>query len=123
MRNVLLPVALLLFFPPIVCAQSNATTMEFVTYFPSPYGAYRELRLFPSAQPAPGDTMGVMYYDQNYNRTRYHNDTQWGNISASAPCVLVPYTSTSGSCPAGYGTFEGVQKQATGTLLCCQLHD
>ena len=37
------------------------------TYYPSPYGVYKELRLFPNATPAGcnANTVGAMYYDNS----------------------------------------------------------
>jgi hypothetical protein len=65
-------------------AQSNTTeSLTITTYYPAPYGVYRNLKLNPSDEPtaASGLDRGVMYYDNSTNTLRYHNDTVWVNLT------------------------------------------
>jgi len=70
----------LLFFCAFVvslCICSNAfsqgaESITLTTYYPSPYGEYQRLRLFPSSQPTcDANNIGLMYYDSATNRIRY----------------------------------------------------
>ncbi len=49
----------------------NNETMTIVTYYPSPYGVYKNLRLFPSPAPAcNSDSEGTLYYDSTVNELK-----------------------------------------------------
>lgn len=64
------------------------------TYYPSPYGVYGTLRLYPKATPADGQT-GEMYYDQGKNRVRMFVSQTQKNWLLSESFNVVPV-----SCPA-----------------------
>ena len=65
----------ILFFIGFLCPLGFAQdeTLTITTYYPSPYGVYRNLRLHPAtAEPscASADDEGVMYYDSNSDTVR-----------------------------------------------------
>ncbi len=72
-----------LFIPVFCFAQSNQTeSLTITTYYPSPYGVYKNLRLHPTAEPTTGVDAGVMYYDTGLDLIRYYNKTnQWVNLT------------------------------------------
>jgi len=55
-------------------------TYTITTYYPSPYGVYKTLRLYPNNDAAAGDTCtkaGEMTYHQATNTVLFCNGTQW----------------------------------------------
>jgi hypothetical protein len=93
----------------ICFAQSNQSeTLTITTYYPSPYGVYRNLKLSPSNLPTNGVDRGVMYYDNSTNKLRYYDGTVWVNITdgggASAGDILVNAAHTKGDCRSAGGT-------------------
>ena len=104
-------------------AQTYNETLTITTYYPSPYGVYRNLKLNPSPLPVLGVSPGVMYYDTNWGGViRYFNNTDWVNLTQSPgpSCHLVPYGTTGlTSCPAGFYTWSGLANASGGTMLCC----
>lgn len=77
--------SVMLLFPAVAGAQMNRTdSFTIATYYPSPYGVYRNLRLFPTNQPAASSTQqaGTMYYNGS-ERTVYINDgADWKQLGA-----------------------------------------
>jgi hypothetical protein len=68
-------------------AQSNTTeTLTITTYYPSPYGVYRNLRLNPSNEPATNVDRGLMYYDNGTDELKYWAGSvkQWVNLTGGA---------------------------------------
>jgi hypothetical protein len=58
----------------------NQTDNSFTitTYYPSPYGVYRNMRLYPSNEPTgPAVDRGVMYYDNSTNIIKFYNGSAW----------------------------------------------
>jgi len=104
---------------PAAFAQTNATTLTIATYYPSPYGVYRNLRLYPTSTPTSGVTPGVMYYDSGDNKVKYYNGTAWVNLTIAPPCKLVAFP-TPGDCGTGWYTFGGMLMNPTGNMLCCR---
>jgi hypothetical protein len=96
--------------------QNESVTIS--TYYPSPYGVYKNLRLYPSTEPTMGVAAGVLYYNSTENAVKVHNATGWINISVS--CHLGTFTATSGTtdCPIGYYVYSGLG-QTSGSMLCC----
>jgi len=77
---------LIIFLSSLIFAQEeNKDSLTFTTYYPSPHGVYRNLKLFPiTSQPSgPASSTGVMYFDNNLNMRmiRYHNGTGWVNLT------------------------------------------
>jgi len=65
-----------LFVVSFVYAQNNET-LTITTYYPSPYGVYRNLKLSPSNEPTAGVSEGVMYYNRTLNQILFRNDTRF----------------------------------------------
>ncbi|MCX5708752.1 MAG: hypothetical protein NTY14_07300 [Candidatus Omnitrophica bacterium] len=82
-------IILLIFFfvLPISCicfAQSNTTeTLTITTYYPSPYGVYRNLKLNPT-DAVPADSAlsrGVMYYNNSTDSLQIYTNSGWVNLT------------------------------------------
>ena len=76
----ILALSVLFILPGVVFAQLNQTdSISITTYYPSPYGVYRNLRLFPSQQPAASSAQqnGTMYYNQSTNMVYFYNGASW----------------------------------------------
>ena len=86
MRKIILVFIFTFTLCAVCLAQSNYTeSLTITTYYPAPYGVYRNLRLHPSNLPTgPGVLPGVMYYDQtpSMDMIRYRNSTGWVNVTA-----------------------------------------
>ena len=68
MNKVIGPIILMLFLGINVCfAQGSDDSITITTYYPSPYGVYRTLRLFPSGRPGSCQEGEVFYDDGFYN--------------------------------------------------------
>ena len=114
MRRLIFCLVISLSFPlGFSFAQSNQTeSLTITTYYPAPYGVYRNLKLNPSNEPTTGVDRGVMYYDNSTNVLKYRNDTGWVNISSgsagsASACVTntCSYWSThpcTATCSSGY---------------------
>jgi hypothetical protein len=65
-------------------AQTDHTeSLTISTYYPSPYGVYKYLKLNPADVPSgPDESRGVIYYDNTSNSIYYRNNTGWFNTSA-----------------------------------------
>ncbi|MCX5708562.1 MAG: H-type lectin domain-containing protein [Candidatus Omnitrophica bacterium] len=63
----------------ICFAQSDQSeSLTITTYYPSPYGVYKTIRLYPSEQPSDSLAQpGVMYFNNTTNTTYIHNDSVW----------------------------------------------
>jgi len=57
-------ISALLLFPAFICAQTTEE-ITITTYYPSPYGVYKEMRLYPNNTPSTcnANNVGAMYYD------------------------------------------------------------
>jgi hypothetical protein len=74
-------------------AQFGNETITITTYYPSPYGVYRNLELFPSPEPTgPTVKRGVMFFNETSNEVMVHNGSQFVRMGGR-----------------GGGTVEGVQ--------------
>ena len=71
MKLFLCAVCSIFLFSAFSFAQSNQSdSFSITTYYPSPYGVYRNLRLFPSQQPtAASESPGTMYFNATTNIT------------------------------------------------------
>ena len=92
MKSALMILVFLLIAVPSF-AQFGNETITITTYYPSPYGVYRNLELYPSDEPTVGVKEGVMYYNRTEKVIKVYNDTAWVNITGRG----------------GGGTVEGVQ--------------
>ncbi len=69
----------------ICFAQSSSNeTLTISSYYPSPQGVYRTLKLTPTdAEPSEAFlSPGVMYYDDSMDKIRYYKKTGWDNLTA-----------------------------------------
>ncbi|MCX5707777.1 MAG: tail fiber domain-containing protein [Candidatus Omnitrophica bacterium] len=63
-------------------AQTNSTeTLIITTYFPSPYGVYRNLKLNPTDSAPNVPSRGVMFYNNTSDSIFYYNNTGWVNLA------------------------------------------
>jgi hypothetical protein len=61
--------------------QTDWNTFTITTYYPAPYGVYRNMRLYPSDQPTNGAEPGVMYYNKTENVIKFLSNTTWVNMT------------------------------------------
>lgn len=98
---------LALFVTAICFAQSNYTeSLTVTTYYPSPYGVYRNLKLNPSDEPTGSAVSpGVMYFNRtDLNVYIYKNATLgWQPIGSSNADALVNFVHTRGDCSGAGG--------------------
>jgi hypothetical protein len=69
-----------------VCFASSdqSESITITTYYPSPYGEYKTLRLYPSDEPVGSAVQpGVMYFNQSDNTTYIYNGSEWGRMGSS----------------------------------------
>lgn len=57
-----------IFILSAVCAYGAEESITLTTYYPSPYGVYSEMRLYPKDDPTTPCQEGLMYYDQSEHR-------------------------------------------------------
>jgi len=97
-------ISFLLFFCP-ACVFAEDITIT--TYYPSPYGSYNELQLYPHT-PAltPCDAahgIGTMFYDSLTSQVKVcQGAAGWQAVGASAPSGFCVFSDTQASCPAGW---------------------
>ncbi len=118
---VIIGLLLALVFGGICPAQtSNSEEITITTYYPSPYGAYKNLLLHPSDQPTSGVEEGLMYYDSDKHILRYRDDEKWVALGG-IDCKIKPFnaTNTPTECPEKYFTWPGYSVQKQGRMLCC----
>jgi hypothetical protein len=76
---------LFLFLSAPCFAQSNTTeTLTITTYYPAPYGVYRNLKLNPTDETPSGSALspGVMYFNRSTDSLQiYTNNSGWCNIT------------------------------------------
>jgi hypothetical protein len=61
--------------------QTDWNTFTITTYYPAPYGVYRNMRLYPSNEPTAGVEPGVMYYNQTQHVIKFLSNTTWVNMT------------------------------------------
>jgi len=80
-----------LFFISVLCTFSLAEEESYTitTYYPSPYGVYKELRLYPNTSPNPCDNnnKGAMYYNDSDSQVYVCNGTAWKTLGSGCPDV------------------------------------
>jgi len=89
-------------------AQFGNETITITTYYPSPYGVYRNLEMYPSDEPTVGVKPGVMYFNK-YNSTLliYINSTaKWQPVGAGSGQMKV--YKNDGTLLGTYGSGDNV---------------
>ncbi|MDD3345698.1 MAG: hypothetical protein PHO34_04660 [Candidatus Omnitrophica bacterium] len=97
---------------------ASAEDITITTYYPSPYGSYNELQLYPHSSPTVScnsSKRGTMYYDSDDNNMYVCNGTSWlvlskgsaftyycFSSSAYGSPVCTNYGGSQGYCPSGY---------------------
>ena len=92
----------LIFVLPSFTFADDSVTIT--TYYPSPFGTYKELKLFPNTSPSTcnASNEGAMYYDDSTNQIRFCNGSApWQIISTPTPQGAVMFYNLS-SCPTGW---------------------
>jgi len=101
----------------------NQDSLTITTYYPAPYGVYKNLRIYPStAAPTAGLGQGLIYFDSSsgHDHLRYYNNTGWVEITDRS-CTLVTFASSgTTNCPNGFYTWAGLA-QPSGEMLCCKV--
>jgi hypothetical protein len=73
-----------LIFLPLAFSQTTNETLTISTYYPSPYGVYNELRLYPKTTPTTCDSLteGNMYYNSTTDQVMVCRDPSgWQSMS------------------------------------------
>ena len=110
MKKIILVFIFNLFLTIACFAQSNYNeTLTITTYYPSPYGVYRNLQLHPSEEPEKGRRPGVMYFNKTREEVLVYKNDSIGFVpvgGASASDALVYFVHTKSDCenhvPRGY---------------------
>ena len=91
MKKIILVFIFNLFLSIAAFAQSNYTeSLTITTYYPAPYGVYRNLKLNPSNEPTNGVDRGVMYYNDTENMIKFRNDTTWVSMTGGGAGGSMP---------------------------------
>lgn len=73
-----------------------ADEVTITTYYPSPYGVYKELRLHPNDAPnvCNAANKGAVYYSDLESQMKVCNGTTWNNLGGGASMRTGSYTGT-----------------------------
>ena len=80
MRRVLFVILVFAVLGVVVAAEAQEEQLTIATYYPSPYGVYKTLRLFPSDEFNPGDSCpnaGEMIFDNSEQQTYVCANGKW----------------------------------------------
>ena len=84
LREIFLCISFLLFLSVKSSAQTTSEEITITTYYPSPYGVYNTLTLYPNDDHTPGGCLnterGQMYYDNTDNKIYVCDGTNWGGL-------------------------------------------
>jgi hypothetical protein len=81
-RNILLVFSVLVLCVTVVFAEDITIT----TYYPSPYGSYNELQLYPHSSPATtcdATHKGTMYYDSDDSQIKVCDGSAYNNLGGA----------------------------------------
>jgi hypothetical protein len=85
MKKLFLALFFLVFLVNLNYAQEEQLTIT--TYYPSPVGVYRNLRLYPTTQPdcdtITGNNRGTLYYNDSENKLYLCKDTGWTEVGGA----------------------------------------
>jgi hypothetical protein len=125
-RGLLLAFIVSVFSAPVVFAEE----VTIATYYPSPYGSYNELQLYPHSTPVAtcnATNKGTMYYDSDDSQIKVCDGASWTSAALGVSYTYYCFTNSAlGSpvcadaggtqqyCPAGY-----TQKLALGQWGGC----
>jgi hypothetical protein len=110
---------ILMFLLPASCfAQTNSSeSITITTYYPSPAGVYRSVRLYPTDEPTDNIGAGVMYYNRTENVIKFYNGSTWSNVAGGDGGGYLAQQTMSGdiyfsnaSSNVGIGTTNPTQK-------------
>jgi hypothetical protein len=68
-------------YVPCFAQSNNSETLTITTYYPAPYGVYRNLRLHPSIEPTTGVDRGVMFYNNSSDSLEIYTNSGWVNLT------------------------------------------
>ncbi len=107
-----------------------AEDITITTYYPSPYGSYNELQLYPHSTPVAtcnSSNRGTMYYDSDDDHVYVCNGSSWTTTNFNIVYTHYCYTNSAygspscvnaggaqGYCPSGY-----TQKASLGSWGYC----
>ena len=123
MRKLFLFIILIFLCLTVCSAQNQEESITITTYYPSPYGVYKNLRLYPTDEPTGSAvTEGLMYYDKDDHAVKYWNSTSWVDLTA---CWLGDHTDSSGktNCPEGFYVSTVSSATPGGRVLCCKVQN
>jgi hypothetical protein len=110
------------FVPVVSFAQFNNETITIATYYPSPYGVYRSVRLVPSEEPADAASKqpGMMYFNNTTEQIYFYKNATvgWQPMAAvDSGLPLFGATHTQGDCEKDGGTMI-TNPDGTGLAIC-----
>jgi len=122
LKKILFSIAGFLFTFSGLSFAADGESITISTYYPAPYGVYQKIRLYPTSVPTTSVDRGLMYYNTTDNLLKYHNDTEWVNLTGTS-CVIKQFDASGGAdlCPAGYQTWSAKASGSTGDMLCCKV--
>ncbi len=100
-----LPICVICFLISVIRGYASEESITITTYYPSPYGVYNELRLYPHNCSSPNNCdanqQGLMCYDNTTTpgTPKVCEGGNWVNIGVPAGGVM-PFNLT--SCPSGW---------------------
>jgi hypothetical protein len=123
MHRFLLPAILVSCLLCVSLSHAEEEVVTITTYYPSPYGVYKNLRLHPTDEPTGGAVSeGLMYYDKDDHALKYYNSTAWVDMTS---CIQGKYTDSSGdtNCPDDYYASTVSASTPGGIVLCCKVQN
>lgn len=95
-----------LIWASMVLAADESITIT--TYYPSPTGVYKQLKLAPQSSPpsaCDSNARGTMYYNSTDNLVYACNGTAFNSMSGAAPSGMIAMFTT---CPSGWTRFAAL---------------